>query len=340
MSRLGCFNPTAIPSVVLLARKQCGVQAAAAAAQPSPQPAYPQHLISAVLSGYLAPYFEATPSAEVAISELEQWLPDDAQIGFDHIAFRTFGMEHYGIASISQWFLDLGYRESHDVLEFEKKKVRARWYSPPSPELPRVFISELKVDELTLNSQQIIQKYTTLGNGGGGNGGQVFGRFGPLTGFFGVTPWQCPTFEDYMSLLDESEYAAWVLVNGYFLNHAAIAVHRLNGLDGGLEAVVARLKERRGLRFNQEGGGEIKISPDGLLLQSSTVADGIEFNFSCGETQLVAGAYVEFAERLVLPEYAHHLTKGEPFEEWHRRDGFEVLNAETLFESTKIESNY
>ena len=28
----------------------------------------------------------------------------------------------------------------------------------------------------------------------------------------------------------ESEYAAWTLVNGYNLNHAAVSVHRLQGL--------------------------------------------------------------------------------------------------------------
>lgn len=30
--------------------------------------------------------------------------------------------------------------------------------------------------------------------------------------------------------LQESEYAAWTLVNGYSLNHAAVSVHRLQGL--------------------------------------------------------------------------------------------------------------
>ena len=30
-----------------------------------------------------------------------------------------------------------------------------------------------------------------------------------------------------LCLLQESEYAAWTLVNGYSLNHAAVSVHRL-----------------------------------------------------------------------------------------------------------------
>lgn len=34
----------------------------------------------------------------------------------------------------------------------------------------------------------------------------------------------CPAM---LCLLQESEYAAWTLVNGYSLNHAAVSVHRL-----------------------------------------------------------------------------------------------------------------
>ena len=48
-----------------------------------------------------------------------------------------------------------------------------------------------------------------------------------------------------------------------------------------------------------------QASPDGGLLQSSTVADRVSFAFADGETQLVPGAYIEFAERRVLPEFAH-----------------------------------
>lgn len=45
------------------------------------------------------------------------------------------------------------------------------------------------------------------------------------------------------------------------------------------------------------------VSPDGLLLQSSTVADSTSFEFSDGITEAVPCSYIEFAERLVLPQY-------------------------------------
>lgn len=40
-------------------------------------------------------------------------------------------------------------------------------------------------------------------------------------------PWETPTLADWEALAEESEYAAWVLVNGYALNHTTITVHRL-----------------------------------------------------------------------------------------------------------------
>ena len=79
-------------------------------------------------------------------------------------------------------------------------------------------------------------------------------------------------------------------------------------------------------------GGEIKVSPDGLLRQSSSVAEKVEAKFAGGDQAIISGSYVEFAERLPLPEFAHL-----PFAEIKRhmrRDGFESGNADKIFEST------
>lgn len=47
----------------------------------------------------------------------------------------------------------------------------------------------------------------------------------------------------------------------------------------------------------------ISVSPDGLLLQSSTVADSASFQFSEGITESIPCSYIEFAERLILPQF-------------------------------------
>ena len=49
--------------------------------------------------------------------------------------------------------------------------------------------------------------------------------------------------------------------------------------------------------------GSVTVSPDGLLRQSSTVADSTAFCFAEGFTEDVPCAYIEFAERLVLPQF-------------------------------------
>ena len=55
-----------------------------------------------------------------------------------------------------------------------------------------------------------------------------------------------------------------------------------------------------------DSGGEIKISRDGLLKQSSSIANQVEARFSGGELRTIAGSYVEFAERSVLPEFINY----------------------------------
>ncbi|HUP11630.1 MAG TPA: DUF1338 family protein, partial [Niastella sp.] len=79
-------------------------------------------------------------------------------------------------------------------------------------------------------------------------------------------------------------------------------------------------------------GGKIKTSPDGGLLQSSTVAEMIDARFAGDDVHSISGSYIEFAERRILPQFAH-LSKDQVKRE-HRREGFEAGNADKIFEST------
>lgn len=246
----------------------------------------------------------------------------------DHIAFRTLGVPHLGIASFEKIFLHHGY-EKKDYYYFEGKKLNAYWYAPPAAGYPRIFMSELLVDQLSDRAQLLIEKYTshivtdpvdTLDLDNGIAVGEFFHK--PL--------WQLPEKADYQALLNESEYAAWVIYNRYYLNHYTISVHDLKRGYSTLEDFNLFV-ESLGLKLNSEGG-KIKVSPDGLLRQSSTVAEMQEAVFAQGETMEIAGSYVEFSERLVLPEYAD-LAQDE-IRSIHRREGFETGNADKIFEST------
>jgi hypothetical protein len=240
------------------------------------------------------------------------------------------GVEHLGIASFEKIFLALGYTK-RDYFYFEGKKLDAFWFSPPQPHYPRIFVSELRVKDLSEAAQQIIRSYTDEVQSDPAdsldlNDGHTIDDFlhRPL--------WRTPSWSDYETLLKESEYAAWVIYNRYYLNHYTISVHNLKDGYNTVQEFNTFL-ESIGIRLN-DSGGKIKKSPDGGLLQSSTVAEMIMASFSDGDEHCISGSYVEFAERRILPEFSH--LKPEEIQRHHRREGFETGNADKIFESTFI----
>ncbi|WP_447642670.1 MULTISPECIES: 2-oxoadipate dioxygenase/decarboxylase family protein [Chitinophagaceae] len=287
-------------------------------------------MLDDILDGLMRRYKERVPDVSAIIHTMvkEGIINDATDIENDHIAFRTMGVAKLGIQSLEKIFLHYGYQRK-DHLFFKEKKLDAYWYAPPENHYPRIFISELRVDDLTEKTQQIIHRYTD----------EVM--VDPVTQldlddavavdkYLHSGLWRIPTLADYDSLLAESEYAAWVIFNHYYLNHFTISVHNLPDGYNTLEAFDSFLK-RNGFKLNS-AGSEIKISPDGKLLQSSTVAEMIEATFADSKKKMIAGSYVEFAERKILDQYAH-LPKDQIRRE-HRRDGFETGNADKIFEST------
>ncbi|PON67498.1 hypothetical protein PanWU01x14_103010 [Parasponia andersonii] len=283
-----------------------------------------------VLASMETAYLNRNPTAK-AVLEVVRSVEDD-RICYDHFAFRTFGVNGYGIDSMASFFLDFGYTPREE-LRFPAKKLRALWFSPPKNviheggsgiggPLPRVFISELLVDQMSPETQEIIRKYIEVS--GGGN------KHAALASALGSLTWEKPLYSEFQQLARESEYAAWTIVNGYALNHVTISTHQLKSHLKSIKTLDHFIEEN-GFKLNSEGG-ILKVSPDGLLLQSSTVADSTPFTFSDGATEVVPCSYIEFAERLVLPQY-NNLPE-EEVKEYHRRDGFEVGNADKIFEST------
>lgn len=246
----------------------------------------------------------------------------------DHIAFRTLGVPQLGIRSLERIFLHYGYTKK-EPLNFAAKKLNAYWYAPPQDHFPRIFISELRVNELSEEAQKIILSFTDEVKADPVDDLNLDDA-GAVGAFLHTGLWRLPTVEDYQQLLSESEYAAWVIYNRYYLNHYTISLHHLREGYNTCEQFNDFL-ERIGIKLNNSGG-KIKISPDGLLRQSSTVAQVIEAPFANGMSLPIAGSYVEFAERGVLPAFTH-LDK-EQLKREHFRDGFEAGNADKIFEST------
>lgn len=255
-------------------------------------------------------------------------IASQADIVNDHIAFRTLGVPHLGIQSFEKIFLEYGYTRK-DYYSFEGKKLNAYWYAPPSTDYPRIFVSELVVSALSEEAQAIVHRYTDKIKSDPVDALNL--KDGQQAANFLQKPlWELPTSVEYQRLLEESEYAAWVIFNRYYLNHYTISIHELQDGYNKIEEFNAFL-EGIGITLNTSGG-KIKTSGDGLLRQSSTVSALYDATFSDGKTLKIAGSYVEFAERGVLPAFAD--VPREELRAKHRRDGFETDNADKIFEST------
>ena len=285
--------------------------------------------INIILESLFDTYSDRVPDVKKITSALieSNIISNQSEIVNDHIAFRTMGVEFLGIQSLEKIFLHHGYVKK-DFYSFKTKKLNAFWYSHSDENMPRIFISELKVNDLSENSRRIISKYTD----------QVtedpvdkldLSNANEVINFLSNPLWSLPSLNDFNDLLKETEYGSWVIYNRYYLNHYTISVHELIDQYNTLEKFNAFVT-KIGIKLN-DSGGVIKESKDGLLLQSSSVANKVKASFTEGSS-LISGSYVEFAERRILPKYSN-VSEIKPI---HRRDGFETSNADKIFESTYI----
>lgn len=283
-----------------------------------------------VLNGLMQRYKERVSDVQAIFNAMlsENIISSFDDIENDHIAFRSLGVPHLGVQSLEKIFLHYGYTKK-EYYFFPEKKLNAWWHAPPLKRYPRIFLSELRVNDLSEQAVKIINKYTAAIVDDPVDNLNLDDAHA-VDRFLHSSLWRIPSLEDYQLLAAESEYAAWVIYNRYYLNHFTISVHNLKEGYNTIPLFNAFL-ERNGFILN-DSGGKIKTSADGLLSQSSTVAAMIEAAFENGRKWQISGSYVEFAERKVLPQFASL-----PLEEirpYHRRDGFEASNADKIFEST------
>ena len=283
-----------------------------------------------VLAGLMRRYQQRVPDVgKLSAAMVAEALIDGPDaIENDHIAFRTMGVPQLGVRSLERLFLYFGY-ERRDRYDFAAKKLNAFWYAPPRSDLPRIFISELRVGELSPQAQALITSYTDEVRGDPVDALDLDDA-AQVDDFLHRGLWRLPSWADFTRLGAESEYAAWVIYNRYYLNHFTVTIHNLPDGYNSIATFNAFL-ERKGFRLN-DSGGTIKTSPDGKLLQSSTVAEMIDATFAGGETHSIAGSYVEFAERRPLDAFAH--LPASQLRREQRREGFEAGNADKIFEST------
>jgi hypothetical protein len=249
-------------------------------------------------------YVASTPQAE----RIHRLLAARGErIRNDHVALRTFGGP-IGIAALARPFEQLGWRAREDY-RFADKHLVARYWQHDDPALPKVFISELVLADLSASARAIVdQLIAQLPEG--------FAARPDLP--YAGRPWTI-SFGDYETLLAESEYAAWMAAFGYRVNHFTVNVGSLSTFPD-LQALDAFLVDH-GFSLNTSGG-VVKGSPAEGLEQSSTKADAIEVVFSDRHAK-IPSCYYEFARRYPLPS-------GELFQ------GFVPASADKIFESTDV----
>ncbi len=288
--------------------------------------------IHIILESLFETYLNRVPDVKKITNGLieKKIISSQSDIINDHIAFRTMGVKNLGIKSFEKIFIHHGYKK-RDFYSFKVKKLNAYWYSHQDNNMPRIFISELKVDELSKESKKIIYNYTDQVKSDPVDNIDL-NDIDQVINFLSHPLWNLPSIDDFNTLLNESEYAAWVIYNRYYLNHYTISVHELKENYSTLENFNKFLIELN-IKLN-DSGGVIKKSKDGLLLQSSSMANKVMAKFSDNKTQLISGSYVEFAERRILPQFSQIPLKN--IKSKHRRDGFEAANADKIFESTFV----
>ena len=226
----------------------------------------------------------------------------------DHIAFRTFANSDISIKHLEKEIFALGYQHL-DSYHFAKKKLDARCYvHPKSP--TKIFISELLWQSLSETSQGILEKLVKQISSAADTHSNSRLSSGRL--------WDLPSYAEYLSLLKESEYAAWLSVWGLRANHFTLFVNYFRKYQQ-LSQVVALLQEQ-GYRLNT-AGGLIKGAEDDLLIQAATMADKQVVDFKDAGKQEISSCYYEFAQRFQQKD-------GRLFQ------GFVPDSADKIFEST------
>lgn len=252
-------------------------------------------------------YCILTPDADRIHRLLEQ---EGEKLQNDHVAFRTFDIPGLDRYSVGRMFEQWGYKKANDELDFPEKKLKAHYYLPPRDGLPKIFISELLLNQVSKELRSWINETASPHSKRS------------------ITPeslleptWSAIRYEDYERFYMESEYAAWTLAYGIQVNHFTVFVNSMKKFKD--LPVLNEFLKTNSFTLNSSGG-EIKGTPAERLEQSSTMAKKIPWTFAGGRVERIAGCYYEFAKRYPDPE------TGKLFQ------GFVPKSADKIFESTFV----
>ncbi|MBW4667949.1 MAG: DUF1338 domain-containing protein [Cyanomargarita calcarea GSE-NOS-MK-12-04C] len=259
------------------------------------------------------------------------------RIANDHIAFRSLrmnvetaeGIVNLGIEYLESFVNFLGYEVAGEY-NFPETHLYARHYRHPQQEefnLPKLFISELIVDDLLESTQKLI--YETV------SAVKPKLYFEPTTvenilldglRFFN-RPWQAPKRCIVEEVNRVTQYGAWVLLHGFAVNHFTGYVNIQNTPQfPDIETTVVGLANL-GVPMKADIEGNINCGLRQTATQAVTELVTVIDEKSGEEVQITwTYAYYEIAQRYMIEMDG----KKELF------DGFLGNNAQHLFEMTRV----
>jgi len=247
-------------------------------------------------------YLTVTPSA----NKVHHILSNGNDVINDHVAYRTFNIAKVNLDKLANHLCLIGYRECGQY-DFSAKKLTAKHFEHNNSTMPKVFISELRVEEFSSEVQTIIHKLVE----------QLPDNISDQADFlYSGRPWQIST-TDYKTLLATSEYAAWLAAWGYRANHFTVSINHLDNFDSIVD--VNNCLKNAGFNLNTNGG-EIKGDKTVKLEQSSILADKAAVEFS-DDILEIPSCFYEFAKR-------YPLANGKLY------TGFVAASADKIFAST------
>lgn len=241
------------------------------------------------------------------------------EITIDHIAFRTFnahtGEQPEGIRAIKHILNFLEYKPASKY-KFIKRKLNSVHFEHPDETFPKIFVSQLEVNDLPVWAQSMINN--EIHNTSYLLSDKSLELLGILeeNGILPLEaaeylvedlvhyfrrPWNIPKKEEVLKINDISQFGAWVLLHGNSVNHFAVLINNQKikewpDLDATCSALAA---EGIPMKDNIEGEPGSKLRQSATLAVKEELTVKGEINF---EKIIWTYAYFELAERNYIEE--------------------------------------
>lgn len=228
----------------------------------------------------------------------------------DHIAFRTFAHQHpaTGFFPLARILDAAGYRPA-GCYHFEDKHLTAVHFQHRLPGYPKIFISQLKTWELPDEARAAIQRIVAghrplpadsllsqLYRLEDDDSATYARLLDETVDWIERRPWAPPDKSDIELLNSVSQYAAWVALHGYNVNHFTALINSQHGSPVDSIEKTVDLLAGAGVPMKERIEGE----PGSKLRQSATQAVVIDVEVQDGsQTTTIPWtyAYLELAER-------------------------------------------